>query len=573
MGLTTTPGVGKHGPPWSTVRHRIVRDGKTNEVLFSEHDITNKSKKEIRKLIPPHVSHTITEFHHVPDTLDRKKPIECLSVKAERQLRFQVQHHLTQQKRPLGRKYMVAEVFSPPRFAPVVQDAGFKAVSFDIKNGWDCTKASVRNQVEKDLKDNPPDLLVLCPPCTDEGGWFHLNSCYMTPLEYLQRKARSRVFIRFCARLFKNQIEAGGRAVFEHPSGSRLWTYPEILTLCRKHPVLKLHMCRFGLRLPGSENFIRKSTKLLVSHQDMESLAKQCPGKECSRHKCHDVIAGQHPSVGSISQFAGQYTPEFVRAVLETVPKFQCSQPVLLICDETLPEMDSSSVAAVESIRKQVQGSEKSDDQLRAVIDKLHRNLGHPPNSDLIRILKNGQASERAIALARQHSCDFCQSQKQPKVPLPARTHRCTEFNQEVGMDVVYLPGWKPNQKVKALNLVDQASCFQQVLPFFESETSQLLRNLYSENWRRWAGPPKEIVLDPAQTNLGDPLQTPIELEGTLVKTTAAEAHWQLGRTERHGGWFKRVLQKVIEQHNPTSREEWLECVQHSHVKNQMIQS
>ena len=395
----------------------------------------------------------------------------------------------------------------------------------------------------------------------------------MTPLEYLQRKARSRVFIRFCARLFRNQIEAGGRAVFEHPSGSRLWTYPEILALCRKHPVLKLHMCRFGLRLPGSENFIRKSAKLLVSHQDMGSLAKQCPGQECSRHKCHDVIAGQHPSVGSISQFAGQYTPEFVRAVLETVPKFQCSQPVLLICDETLPEMDSSSVAAVESIRKQVQGSVKSDDQLRAVIDKLHRNLGHPPNCDLIRILKNGQASERAIALARQHSCDFCQSQKQPKVPLPARTHRCTEFNQEVGMDVVYLPGWKPNQKVKALNLVDQASCFQQVLPFFESETSQLLRNLYSENWRRWAGPPKEIVLDPAQTNLGDPLQSPIELDGTLVKTTAAEAHWQLGRTERHGGWFKRVLQKVIEQHNPTSREEWLECVQHSHVKNQMIQS
>eukprot|EP00434_Breviolum_minutum_P007463 symbB.v1.2.006585.t1/scaffold387.1/size215482/8 len=199
--------------------------------------------------------------------------------------------------------------------------------------------------------------------------------------------------------------------------------------------------------------------------------------------------------------------------------------------------------------------------------------VGHPPNCDLIRILKNGQASDRAIALARQHSCDFCQSQKQPKVPLPASTHRCTEFNQQVGLDVVYLPGWKPNQKIKALNLLDQASCFQQVLPFFESETSQLLRDLYSNNWKRWAGPPKEMVLDPAQTNLGDPLQAPVELDGTVVKTIAAEAHWQLGRTERHGGWFRKVLQKVIEQHSPRNREEWLECVQHSHVKNQMIQS
>lgn len=571
--LSDTPGVGKHGPPWSTVFRRIVRDGDTNEVLFSEDNIASKSKKEIRKPIPQHVHHTVTEFHYHPISPDRKKPIECLSVKAERHLRSQIRHHLDQSKRPVGEKYMVAEVFSPPRFAPVVQDAGFKAISFDIKNGWDFTKASVRNQVEQELKDHPPALLVLCPPCTDEGGWFHLNSCYMTPLEYLQRKARSRTFIRFCARLFRNQVEAGGRAMFEHPSGSRLWTYPEMMALCRRHQVLKLHMCRFGLRLPGSENLIRKSTKLLVTHSDMESLAKQCPGKSCSKHQCHDVIAGQHPSVGSISKFAGQYTPEFVRAVLETVPEFQLSQPVLLICDETLPSLDPSSVAAVESIRKQVQGSDHSDAHLRSVIDKLHRNLGHPPNCDLIRILKNGQASDRAIALARQHSCDFCQSQKQPKVPLPASTHRCTEFNQQVGLDVVYLPGWKPNQKIKALNLLDQASCFQQVLPFFESETSQVLLDLYSNNWKRWAGPPKEMVLDPAQTNLGDPLQTPVELDGTVVKTIAAEAHWQLGRTERHGGWFRKVLQKVIEQHSPSNREEWLECVQHSHVKNQMIQS
>ena len=572
-GLNNTPGVGKNGPPWSTVFRRVVRNGDTNEVLYSEDNIASRSKKEIRKQIPDHVVHTVTEFHHFADCPDRKKPIECLSVKVERQLHSQIRHHLDRKKRPVGEKYMVAEVFSPPRFAPVVQDSGFKAVSFDIKNGWDFTKASVRNQVEQELQKHPPSLLVLCPPCTDEGGWFHLNSCYMTPLEYLQRKARSRVFIRYCARLFKNQVEAGGRAVFEHPSGSRLWTYPEMLALCRKYPVLKLHMCRFGLKLPGSSNFIRKSTKLLVTHSDMESLAKQCPGKTCSKHQCHDVIAGQHPSVGSISQFAGQYTPEFVRAVLETVPEFHLSQPVLMICDETLPEMDSSSVAAVESIRKQVQGSDKSDSHLRSVIDKLHRNLGHPPNCDLVRILKNGQASERAIALARQHSCDFCQSQKQPKVPLPANTQRCTEFNQQVGLDVVYLPGWKPNQKIKALNLVDQASGFQQILPFFEAETSQLLCNLYSDNWKRWAGPPKEIILDPAQTNLGDPLQAPVELDGTMVKTIAAEAHWQLGRTERHGGWFRRVLQKVMEQHSPSTKEEWMECVQHSHVKNQMIQS
>lgn len=65
----------------------------------------------------------------------------------------------------------------------------------------------------------------------------------------------------------------------------------------------------------------------------------------------------------------------------------------------------------------------------------------------------------------------------------------------------------------------------------------------------------------------------PTELQGTAVRPIAAGAHWQLGKTESHGGWFNRVLTKMIETHQPTSKEEWLECVQHAHVKNQMIQT
>ena len=65
----------------------------------------------------------------------------------------------------------------------------------------------------------------------------------------------------------------------------------------------------------------------------------------------------------------------------------------------------------------------------------------------------------------------------------------------------------------------------------------------------------------------------PTELEGTRVHVTAAGAHWQLGKTEVHGGWFGRVLSKVLESQNPQIREAWLECLVQAHVKNQMIQS
>ena len=64
-----------------------------------------------------------------------------------------------------------------------------------------------------------------------------------------------------------------------------------------------------------------------------------------------------------------------------------------------------------------------------------------------------------------------------------------------------------------------------------------------------------------------------MEKRGTHIRPIAAEAHFQLGKTESHGGWFNRVLEKIIQEHSPQSQSEWLECVQHAHVKNNLIQN
>ena len=267
----------------------------------------------------------------------------------------------------------------------MVSAQGFRAVSFDIKNGYDFTIPSVRKQVKEQLASDPPRLLVLCPPCTNEGGWFHLNSLTMDPQEVLRRRAQSRMFIRFCCEL-KQQVELGGQALFEHPSGSRLWTHPEMLKLFRHFHVVKCHLCRFGLRLPGSQNFIRKSTKLLGSEKSMEVLGRTCPGKSCSHHVCHDVVAGSHPKVGAVSKFAGQYTHAFVEAVLDTVPEYRSQSETLGVIAE--PRPSESSVSEVLAARAELQSSD--EEQIKKALDKLHRNLGHPANHDLIRILKHG---------------------------------------------------------------------------------------------------------------------------------------------------------------------------------------
>ena len=490
-----------------------------------------------------------------------------LSQKQLRRLRRQV----TQGLQPLGTNYAVIEVFCPPRLTPQVEQMGLRGLAVDLETGWNLMRQDDVNWLENEIRQHPPELLVLCPPCTDAGGWYSYNSMFMSPAEVLQRSRKLRRWISIVKRLITLQVQAGGRFILEHPVGSRLWRDDGIRHLMSTLTSFVTHMCCFDLHVPATESQprqrIKKSTRLLVSHEDMKHfLWRLCPGASHAEHVSHAVIEGSRPGVGSVSRHAGRYTARFIQAMLRATPNLQPME-VLLVDDES-PRLHPENAECFEILASAKIPPEKT----HATLMKLHKNLGHPNNGDLVRILKHGQASEEAISVARSLDCEFCQSRKAPTAAHPAQAQRVTEFNARVGLDVKWLPGWKGNQKIRALNIVDHASSFQLVLPFFETETSSVIRSLYSSRWVTWAGPPRELVMDPARTNVGREMVEPTELEGTQILMTAAGAHWQLGKTEVHGGWFSRVLERILDEVHPTSKEQWLECVQHAHVKNQMIQ-
>ena len=314
--LNQTLTTGKQGPCWQSVRRRRVLNQETHEVLFDEWISPHKKKSHYHHKIPVEVMHVITEFHFVPQ--EKTTTVECLPIHCQRQLSAQIRSSASEAKSMIGDKpFLVAEVFCPPRCAPLVEGVNGICRSYDLSTGFDFTKPAVRDQVAKELYENPPDLLILSPPCTHEGGWFNLNACTMDPQEYARKVRRSRVFIRFCSKLFQQQVDLGGRALLEHPKGSKLWTYSEIHALIEHHHLLTCHMCRFGLHIPKSKQLIRKATHLLVTHEDMKGLARECPGSQHPKHVCHQVVAGSNSTVGQISTFAGKYTPQFVEAIME----------------------------------------------------------------------------------------------------------------------------------------------------------------------------------------------------------------------------------------------------------------
>ena len=213
-----------------------------------------------------------------------------------------------------------------------------------------------------------------------------------------------------------------------------------------------------------------------------------------------------------------------------------------------------------------------SEAQVKTELRKLHNNLGHPTNRELIRVLKNAGGSETALRLASDFNCDICFHRQRPPPCLPASAHQIVDFNHRVGLDVKKVLGWQPNQVVTCLNVIDYASGFQLMFSFYEVETGDVLKDLFQKGWQSWAGAPVEVLLDPARTNLASSFVDPLELAGTRVLSTAAEAHNQLGKVEKHGHLFEAILQKVLDQAQPTCREEFEQCVLATcNSKNKMI--
>ena len=73
--------------------------------------------------------------------------------------------------------YDVIEFFSPLRFQLECEGLGFPCAS---------------PQMKRLVSTQKPKLLVLCPPCTWAGGWYHLNRLYLDPSERRRGGERGR---------------------------------------------------------------------------------------------------------------------------------------------------------------------------------------------------------------------------------------------------------------------------------------------------------------------------------------------------------------------------------------------
>ena len=463
-------------------------------------------------------------------------------------------------------------------------------MAFDIKQGCDLTDSQTQKEVDELLDQARPKSLTASPPCTYWGGWDHLNKCHRTPVERARLIRIARRQVKFSVEQIHKQLRRGGDFLLEHPIGSSIWKEPAVRELKRKYGFHRVDMRAYGLKDPKSGRH-RKGTGIICSNPAFAQHVRTCPGNHV-----HATVSGS-----DLCQHAAKYTPQFVRAMwtcLVPPPQEPAASRLdweALGCEclagEAEEDLEHPSVALLgpenqepsehpnpaEEVPREPQNPEpeRPDAETRkvdAALRKLHCNLGHPSHKDLTRILKHSKASELALSRVQHLECSACANNQRPTPALPANTTRVCQFNEKLGLDVKYLPRWNPGQKVACVNLVDYASSFQVMVPIGRRETGELLRQALLDKWLAWAGPPQALRLDPARPNLGNMLSDFCNNHGIAVEQTPAEAHWQLGKVERHGQWSQRILSRVLDEVKPANESEWVTClVQAQSAKNTLI--
>ncbi|CAE8616635.1 unnamed protein product [Polarella glacialis] len=180
-------------------------------------------------------------------------------------------------------------------------------------------------------------------------------------------------------------------------------------------------------------------------------------------------------------------------------------------------------------------------------LEKVHAGLGHPPNEVLVRVLKYGRARPELVIAAKDWNCLACKVNKKPKRAPPSMPPITYQLNNVVGLDVIFIKDHAGNTR-PCLNMVDWGTGFQIVVSMNDRE-GESIRDAYRRNWRSFLGVPRVVVIDQEAGFLKGVFPASLSADGAEVVVTSARSPWQAGKTERAGGTWKDVFNKVCQSH------------------------
>eukprot|EP00435_Cladocopium_sp_Y103_P063659 s40_g25.t1 len=202
-------------------------------------------------------------------------------------------------------------------------------------------------------------------------------------------------------------------------------------------------------------------------------------------------------------------------------------------------------------------------------LKRMHANLGHPDAQLLGNVLRDQGWSSEAIEGIKDMHCPACFENQRPKISRPSHLSEPKAFNELVSIDAVQ---WTSEQGMQFTfyHMIDAGTNFQVAFTCDQGSSKEVSAKMIT-HWFSWAGPPKTLMSDSAGEFCSDEFGVFLQSHDVRSIIIPAEAHWQLGKCERHGAILQDMLNKA-QKDFPISSQEDLErmLVQCTAAKNSL---
>ena len=452
---------------------------------------------------------------------------------------------------------------------------GWEVLSFDYNTGWDFDIAAHRREF-LELQDRVcPDFIWYSPKCTE---WSPLQQLNMTEdrRRALQdeRDYQEKVHLKMVRRSYLKQRREGRHGAIEQPRYALSWKTRTFQDLPGT-PCL-LDQCQFEVMMAdndGNDQYIKKPTRLQCTDEGMANeLNRLCPGDHY-----HLPLEGSSPGVGNRAAASGVYQGVFCNCLSQSIVNIFITQDTETAhynkletyageeteehndvdidafsdADPPLPEQDPDPQQEIQRRRGVLQRLDDENKQAaKRTIMRLHRNLGHPSNKELIRLLKSKNASDTLLKAAQEHECGLCDLHKRPTGVPVSSMPKDTTFNERVQADTLWIkiPGVRNKQPVL---MMSDAMTRLLAARHLKSETTEEYIKQLEMAWVGFFGPMKTLQVDEHRAWSSDAMREWATEQGIQLVISPGQSHTRLAILERRHQVTRKAISLFLES-NPT---------------------
>ncbi|CAK0794430.1 unnamed protein product, partial [Prorocentrum cordatum] len=375
-----------------------------------------------------------------------------------------------------------------------------------------------QREVWSKLQHSAPLMVVIKPP----------KDIYNTKL----KEKIGKEMLTFISDVAIKQAVNGRYFYYEQDMNSRDWEDPLIKKLKRLPDI-------------GEDRALRKGRKYFSNlHKEAIEYAKLLSQEFVNRPP--------HTALGDIDDPLQELVGVLVRTIIEMKTTKELGKQIEDKC--------AACCAAPTAPTTAPKDEKSTDPHVKQQVEKIHENMGHCSNENLVMVLKYGKARQAFIEAAQKLECPSCEANKRPKLAKPSKAPTTYQFNDVIGMDIFFVLGPENTTKVPMLNIACHGTGHQVVIPLPSRHGPQIRRH-YRAFWKRVYGVPRMIAIDGEKGFSAGEFPEAAEGDGSEIKVTSATSPWQAGKTERAGGTWKETFYRTRQKFNTNNWEDFRELV------------